>query len=83
MTTNTSTLQKQIFSDIQSLPNEALEELSIFLDYLHFKVDQKSALKTPYQPVKMGGALKNTMITDEDLIEIRKEMWGNFGDLNL
>lgn len=83
MNTSSSTLKQQIYSDIQSLPTDALEELSSFLDYLHFKVEQKSLVQTPYHPVKLGGLLKNAKITDEDLANTRKEMWKNFGERDL
>jgi len=83
MNTRISTIQQQIFTDIETLPTDALEELTTFLDYLHFKVDQKSSRKTPYQPVKMGGVLKDSKITEEDIAEVRREMWGNFGEREL
>jgi hypothetical protein len=83
MNTSTSTLKQQIYTEIQSLPTDALEELSTFLEYLHFKVEQKNIPQTPYHPVKLGGMLKNVKIMDDDLTEIRKEMWGNFGNRDL
>jgi hypothetical protein len=34
----------------------------------------------PYKPVPLGGILKGYEITEADIAEARKEMWGNFGE---
>jgi len=36
--------------------------------------------QTPYKPVALGGLWEGITITDEDIAEVRREMWSNFGE---
>ncbi len=36
--------------------------------------------RPPFKPVPLGGILKGYVITEADIAEARKEMWGGFGE---
>ncbi len=42
-----------------------------------------SSQQTPYKPVALGGVWEGVTITDEDIAEVWREMWGNFGEREL
>jgi len=54
-------------------------EVATFLDYLQYRLEH-APQQTPYKPVALGGLWEGVTITDEDIAEVRREMWGNFGE---
>jgi len=73
-------LKEQVVAFLDTLPEEALAEVATFLDYLQYKLDQHSPQQPPYKPVALGGLWEGVTITDEDIAEVRREMWGNLGE---
>ena len=80
-------LKKQVVTVLDELPDETLVEVARFLDYLQYKLKHypldtavPPSEQTPYRPVPLGGLWKGVTITDEDITEARREMWGNFGE---
>ncbi|MFQ5855426.1 MAG: hypothetical protein ACE5LU_07275 [Anaerolineae bacterium] len=73
-------LKQQVVAVLDTLPEDALEELAGFLDYLQYKLAQRPAQQTPYTPVALGGLWEGVTITDEDITEVRRDMWASFGE---
>ena len=70
-------LKEQVVAVLDTLPEETLAEVATFLEYLQYKLDQHPPQQTPYKPVALGGLWEGVAITDEDIIEVRREMWGD------
>jgi len=70
-------LKEQALAVLETLPETALKEVVIFLDYLQFKLGRLPAPQTPYKPVVLGGLWEGVTITDEDIAEVRREMWSD------
>ena len=70
---------QKIYQVIKDFPEDALFELSNFIDFIKFKYESKSNPKF----VKLGGALaeNDVDISEEDIKNARKEMWHNLGDV--
>lgn len=72
-------LKQQVLAVLDTLPEEALREVATFLDYLQYKLGRRPPQQTPYKPVALGGLWEGVTLTDEDIAEVRREMWGSFG----
>jgi hypothetical protein len=73
-------LKQQVLTVLDTLPEEMLEEVAAFLDYLQYKLGRRPPQQTPYKPVALGGLWEGVTIADEDIAEVRREMWGGFGE---
>lgn len=82
MTTQTE-LKQQISKVLDTLPEDKLSEVALFLEYLQYKQGHKSAQRTPYTPVVMGNLWAGVTITDDDIAEVRRDMWQGFGEKDL
>lgn len=71
------TLKKNIITSLDKIPPEGLKEVQAFLDFIRFKSQKKTAKSSPYVPIVMGGLWEGEEITEQDIADIRKEMWGN------
>jgi hypothetical protein len=83
-------LKYQALTILDTLPEDALVEVVTFLNYLLYKLEDHSAdtdvpasQQTPYKPVALGGLWEGVTITDEDISQVRREMWGSFGEREL
>ena len=66
----------QIIAAIDDLPPERLPELGEFIEFLRFKSGQPSK-----RLIRLGGLWKDlSPITDQDIAEARREMWGRFAE---
>ena len=66
----------EIFEAVSDLPPEQLPELRAFIEFLRFKSE-----KRPRNLIQLGGLWKDLPpITEEDIAEARREMWGEFGE---
>jgi hypothetical protein len=72
-------VKEQVLEALDTLPEEALEEIAVFVDYLQYKLKHR----TPYKPVALGGLWAGVTITEEDIAAVRREMWGDFGEREL
>jgi hypothetical protein len=70
--------RQQIIQTIQDLPAEALPEIAQFIEFVRFKAHSTGS--TPYTPVALGGLWAGVTITEADIQQARREMWGNFGE---
>jgi hypothetical protein len=74
-------LKKQIAKTIETLPESSLLEVATFLEYLQYRESLSMRQSpTPYTPVALGGLWPGVVITDEDIDEVRREMWLGFGE---
>jgi len=73
-------LKQQLLAVLDTLPEAALEEVATFLGYLQYKLGWGTSQPTPYKPIALGGLWADVTITDEDIAEVRREMWGKFGE---
>jgi mRNA-degrading endonuclease RelE of RelBE toxin-antitoxin system len=67
-------IEQSILENLRQLPPEKQQEL---LDFAVF-LQQKTAPKQPRRSLKGLCADLNIHITEEDIAEARREMWGNF-----
>ena len=81
MSTRTE-LKKRVLMILDELPEESLAEVAWFADYLQYKLKHHpldtavpSSEQTPYKPVALGGVWEGVRITDQDIEEVRREMW--------
>ena len=73
-------LKQQIVAALDELPEHVLPEVATYQDYLQYKLSQRPNRPPPYEPVALGCLWEGVTISDEDIDEVRREMWGNFGD---
>lgn len=73
----TGTLKQNIITSLDDIPAEGLKEVQTFLDFIRFKSQKKTETSTPYIPVALGGLWEGEEISEKDIADIRKEMWGN------
>ena len=79
MTATETGVKERIVAELNQLPEEALREVAMFVEYQRYKINQEQE-DPPHKPIALGGLWKGVKITEEDIAEARKEMWGNFGD---
>lgn len=63
-----------VVEKLKTLPPEKQKEVLDFVDFLH----QKRIIKEPRRSVKGLWADLGVDITEEDVAEVRQEMWTNF-----
>ncbi len=71
------TLKQEIITTLDNIPPEGLIEVQTFLDFIRFKFKKMPQKPTSYIPIALGGLWKGKEITEQDITDIRKEMWGN------
>ena len=77
-------LKKQLSQTIERLPESSLREVATFLEYLQYRDSlSRHQPATPYRPVALGGLWQGVTITDEDIDEVRREMWAGFGERDI
>jgi len=68
------TIEQQVLEKLRDLPPEKQKEVLNFLDSLK----QKGGPKKPRRSLLGLWSDLNVHITEEDIAEARREMWGNF-----
>lgn len=69
-------LKERINSTIEALPESSLVEVATFLEYLQYRqATEKLSSSPPYTPVALGGLWSGVEITEDDIEEIRREMY--------
>lgn len=56
-----------------------MEEVAKFLEYLQYKQEQQPPKETPYKPVALGGLWRDVTIGEEDIAQVRRDMWDRLG----
>ncbi|NJR63682.1 MAG: DUF2281 domain-containing protein [Cyanobacteria bacterium CRU_2_1] len=67
-------LEQTLLENLRQLPPEKQQEVLDFAEFLR----QKTALKQPGRSLKGLWADLDIHISEEDIAEARREMWGNF-----
>ena len=67
-------IQQSIVEKLKTLPEEKQQEV---LDFIEF-IQQKAEAKRPRRSLKGLWADLGVEINEEDITQIRREMWGNF-----
>lgn len=68
------TIEEQVLERLRDLPPERKEEVLEFVDSLR----EKNLAKKPLRNLRGLWKDLNIDITEEDIAEVRREMWGNF-----
>lgn len=68
------TIEQQVLEKLRDLPPEKQKEVLEFVDSLK----KENGPKTPLRSLRGLWADLNIHITEEDIAEARREMWGNF-----
>ena len=70
------TVQQQLIEMLSDLPPEKQSELLDFAEFLRDKARHKA--KRPWKSLMGALAHRKVDITEEDIAQARREMWGNF-----
>ncbi|MGH2560328.1 MAG: hypothetical protein ACRDJH_14800 [Thermomicrobiales bacterium] len=77
-------LEGKIFAEVKALPDEALAEVVQFIEYQRFKTGQQERpYDTPYRPVALGGLWAGHDLSEEEIDEVRREIWAGFGERDI
>jgi hypothetical protein len=68
------TIEQQVIEKLRDLPPEKQKEVLEFVDHLK----EGSSIKTPRHSLLGLWADLNFHVTDQDIVEARREMWGKF-----
>jgi hypothetical protein len=68
------TIQEQVLEKLRDLPPEKQKEVLDFVEFLK----EKNGAKKPLRSLLGLWADLNFHVTEEDIAEARREMWGNF-----
>ncbi|MGA7916321.1 MAG: DUF2281 domain-containing protein [Candidatus Acidiferrales bacterium] len=68
------TFEQQVLEKLRDLPPEKQKEV---LDFVAF-LKEKNGTKTPLRSLRGLWKNLNFEVTEEDIAEARREMWGNF-----
>ncbi len=66
-------LEETVIENLRALPADKQQEV---LDFVQFLRQKKAA--APGQRPQLRGLWAGTQVTEEDIAEVRREMWGNF-----
>ncbi|MBD2777524.1 DUF2281 domain-containing protein [Iningainema tapete] len=72
-------IEQAVLEKLRQLPVDKQQEVLDFAEFLH----QKMASKPPLRSVKGLWAGLDIDITEEDIAQARKEMWGNFPEQDI
>jgi hypothetical protein len=69
------TIEQQVVEKLRVLPPEKQQEV---LDFVDFLKEKNGGTQKPRRSLRGLWADLNFHITEEDIAEARREMWGNF-----
>lgn len=67
-------IEETVIEKLRTLPPDRKQQVLDFVEFL----EQRSAVKRPHRSLKGLCADLGVSITEEDIAEARREMWGNF-----
>ncbi len=68
----------QALADLEQLPEPEVWEVITFIEFLKYRVNRESVSSTPFIPVVLGGLWEGVTISDDDIEEVRRDMWRDF-----
>ena len=69
------TIEQQVLEKLRDLPPDKQKEV---LDFVDFLKEKNGGVKKPLRSLRGLWADLNIHITEEDIAQARREMWGNF-----
>ena len=77
---------EDVYQQILELPQDVLIDIAKYIEFLRFKANKSDSMTKegpPFRPpkVKLGGLLEGYDFSPEFIAEARREMWGNFHDV--
>ncbi len=69
------TIEQQVVEKLRNLPPEKQKEVLDFVDFLN---EKNGGANKPRRSLRGLWADLNIHITEEDIAQARREMWGNF-----
>lgn len=73
-------LKRRVLTVLDTLPEDVLEEVASYLEQQQSQYEDHPPDEPPYKPVTLGGILEGVRISDEDIRDVRREMWGRLAD---
>jgi hypothetical protein len=71
--------KEDVVNALDELSSENVSELIAFIEFLRFK-----SQKRPPRLIKLGGLWQDLPpVSEDDIVEVRREMWGRFGEREL
>ena len=70
------TIEQAVLEQLKQLPPVRQQEILDFAEFLHRK--ESSGVKVPRRSLEGALAHLGIKLTEEDIAEARREMWGNF-----
>lgn len=81
---NLEMLRAELSSTIAGLPPQSLQTLADFAEFLRARSVESSRAQAGRRILTLGGSGRGTRpVTEQDIAEARKQMWGDFGDREL
>ena len=77
------TTKEYIVELLDELPLEALAEVATFVEYQRYRMQQQRTQQSESDqivPVSIEGLSSGVNITEEEIAELRQEMWGRLVD---
>lgn len=72
-------VKEDVINALDELSSEDASELIAFIEFLRFK-----SQKRPLRLIELGGLWQElSPVNDNDIVEARREMWGQFGEREL
>jgi hypothetical protein len=71
--------KQQIIQALDELPEQSLDAVAEFVDFLRAKAVGGPAVRAPARVTKLGGLWKGYTFSAEDIDEARREAWAGLG----
>jgi hypothetical protein len=77
-------LRMRVVSEIEDLPEDALAELLSFVEYQRYKATRDGLIEgKPNRPVALEGIAPEFDLSEDEIAEVRREMWAGFGERDI
>jgi hypothetical protein len=73
-------LRKRVLTALDRVPENVLEEMAKYLEHQRSRDRGDPSDDPPYKPVALGGLWAGVRISDEDVRDVRREMWSRLVD---
>ncbi len=80
MVAKEATAKERIVALLDDLPAEALAEVASFIEFQRYKLRRRVDLASRPRPVKLEGLSSGANISEEEIADLRREMWGGIED---
>ena len=80
MVANAATTKDRIVALLDELPDDALAEVASFVEFQRYKLRRRVDRASRPRPVKLEGLSSGANISEEEIADLRREMWGGIED---